>query len=180
MAKAYPISATDPFGAKRFDRSRAKTPYGYKRLILFAIALSSCASNYYSYSGSPVLTGNGGASKNINGIDLWVVGTPPRQYRVVGYIEDTRLGGPIPMAMRNPQLAAMVRKQGGDALLLSSDNEQIMGSFSTANASATGWGSATTFGNTTTFNGGANAFGTGMTMPIVRRSSRYYVIKYVN
>jgi hypothetical protein len=55
-----------------------------------------------------------------------------------------------------------------------------MGSFSTANATATGWGSATTFGNTATFNGGANAFGSGMTMPIVRRSSRYYVIKYVN
>jgi hypothetical protein len=33
MAKAYPISATDPFGAKRFERSRAKTPYGYKRLF---------------------------------------------------------------------------------------------------------------------------------------------------
>jgi hypothetical protein len=42
-----------------------------------------------------------------------------------------------------------------------------MGSFSTANATATGWGNATTFGNTTTFNGGANAFGSGMTMPIV-------------
>jgi hypothetical protein len=147
--------------------------------IVLAIALSSCASNYYSYSGSPVLTGNGGASKSINGIDLWVVGTPPRKYRVVGYIEDTRLGGPIPMAMRNPQLAAMVRQRGGDALLLSSDNEQIMGSFSTASASATGWGNATTFGNTTTFNGGANAFGTGTTMPIIRRSARYYVIKYI-
>jgi hypothetical protein len=33
MAKAYPISATDPFGAKRFEQSRAKTPYGYKRLF---------------------------------------------------------------------------------------------------------------------------------------------------
>jgi hypothetical protein len=56
-----------------------------------------------------------------------------------------------------------------------------MDSFSTANATATGWskGNATTFGNTTTFNGGANAFGSGMTMPIVHRSSRYYVIKYV-
>lgn len=28
-ANAYPSS--DPFGAKRFERSRAKTPYGYKR-----------------------------------------------------------------------------------------------------------------------------------------------------
>jgi hypothetical protein len=26
-------SSSDPFGAKRFERSRAKTPYGYKRLF---------------------------------------------------------------------------------------------------------------------------------------------------
>ncbi len=43
------------------------------------------------------------------------------------------------MAMCNPQVAAVVRKQGRDALLLSSDKEQVMGSFSTANATATGW-----------------------------------------
>ena len=32
-AKAMSASPSDPFGAKRFERSRAKTPYGYKRLF---------------------------------------------------------------------------------------------------------------------------------------------------
>lgn len=31
--KAMSASSSDPFGAKRFERSRAKTPYGYKRLF---------------------------------------------------------------------------------------------------------------------------------------------------
>jgi len=32
-AKAYQISSSDPFGAKRLARSRAKTPAGYERLF---------------------------------------------------------------------------------------------------------------------------------------------------
>jgi hypothetical protein len=147
--------------------------------VALAIALSSCATTYYGYSGSGVLVGKGGASTNINGIDLWIVGSPPRKFTIIGYIEDVRPGGPIPMAVRNSQLAAKTRTQGGDGLLLSSDVSDVVGSFSTMNATASGWGSATTFGNTTAFNGGASAFGTGVTMPVVRRTGRYYVIKYV-
>jgi hypothetical protein len=32
-AKAMSASSNDPFGAERFERSRARTPYGYKRLF---------------------------------------------------------------------------------------------------------------------------------------------------
>jgi hypothetical protein len=128
---------------------------------LFSIALLAlcvgCSSTYYTYSDAGVLRGHGGASKNVDGIDLWVVGTPPRKFRIIGYIEDSRPGGPIPMAARNPQLAALVRQRGGEGLLLNSDTTQVMGSFSTASATATGWGSATTFGGVTNFNGGARA-----------------------
>ena len=136
--------------------------------LALAIALSSCATTYYGYSGSGVLIGTGGASTNINGVDLWVVGTPARKYTIIGYIEDVRPGGPIPMAMRNSQLAAKARSQGGDGLLLSSDNSDVVGSISTMNVTATGWGNS------------ASAFGTGVTAPIIRRTGRYYVIKYVN
>lgn len=149
-------------------------------LLMSITLLSGCATSYYSYSGSPVLIGRGGASKSINGIDLWVIGSPARKYQVIGYIEDTRLGGPIPMAMRNPQIAGLVRQRGGDALLMSSDNEQFIGSFTTASASAYGSGTAYTYGDTTTWSGSANAYGNSMTVPIIRRSARYYVIKYVN
>jgi hypothetical protein len=148
-------------------------------LLTLTFTLAACSTTYYGYSGSGVLVGKGGASTNVNGIDLWIVGSPPRKFTIIGYIEDVRPGGPIPMAVRNSQLAAKAKTKGGDGLLLSSDVSDMVGTFSTANATATGWGSATTFGNTTTFNGGASAFGTGMTMPMIRRTGRYYVIKYV-
>lgn len=141
-------------------------------IIICALLLLASCSTYYTYSGSPVYTGQGGACKTIGGIDLWVIGTPPRQYRIVGYISDTRAGGPIPMAMRDSQLAGLTKARGGDGLLLSSDNEQVMGSMSTANA----WGTASQYGNVANFNGGAF----GMTAPILRRQAKYYVIKYIN
>jgi hypothetical protein len=156
-----------------------------KKLIVLllaglCLALSGCASSYYDYSGSPVLHGQGGASKNVGGIDIWVIGTPPRNYRIIGYVEDHRPAGPLTMAARNPQLAALCRQRGGDALLLSGEENEFMGSAGFATANATGWGNATTFGNQTTFNGGATAFGNGMSVALKRRNSRYYVIKYVN
>ncbi len=151
---------------------------------LLGIALSvlgvGCSSTYYTYSGSGVLIGKGGASKSVDGIDLWVVGTPPRKFMIIGYIEDSRPAGPPMMAARNPHLAALTKERGGDGLLLSSDETETMGIVSTANATATGWGTATTFGNVTNFSGGASAFGTGVSVPIMRREGRFYVIKYVN
>jgi hypothetical protein len=62
--------------------------------------------------------------------------TPPRKYYVVGYIEHSRPGGPIPTAIRNSQLAAKTREKGGDALILHSDNAYQVGSISTMNASS--------------------------------------------
>jgi hypothetical protein len=143
--------------------------------LLFLIpllVLAACSTTYYDYSGSGILIGQGGASTNINGIDLWIKGTPPRKYRVIGYIEDVRPGGPIPMAARNSQLAAKAKARGGDGLLLNSDDAQMVGTFSTASVNATGWGGPGYFG--------AHAFGTGATVPIIRRTGTYYVIKYVN
>ena len=80
----------------------------YFKLILLgaALALSACATDYYIYSGSPVYSGQGGASKNVNGVDFWVLGTLPRKFRIIGYIEDSRKRGIIEMATRDPNIAA--------------------------------------------------------------------------
>jgi hypothetical protein len=149
-------------------------------LLIPVLVLAACSTNYYDYSGSSVMTGTGGASRKVDGVDLWIQGTPPWKYRVIGYITDKRIGQGIAMMVRDGQLASQVRARGGDGLLMETDVESVMGTVSTASASATGWGNATTFGNTTTWNGGAHAFGSGMTMPIYRRNSTFYVIKYVN
>ena len=38
------------------------------------------------------------ASKNINEVDIWFVGTPLRKFKIIGYITDSRPAGPATMA----------------------------------------------------------------------------------
>jgi hypothetical protein len=148
-------------------------------LLAAVVSLAGCATEYYTYSGSPVIQGHGGASKRVDGIDLWVIGTPPRKFQVIGYIEDSRPGGPIPMAARDGQLAAKVRAAGGDGLIMSSDASRYIGTFTTANASAYTSGNVNFAGNGANFNANTNANANSVSMPIYRRDSRYFVIKYV-
>jgi hypothetical protein len=129
--------------------------------------VAGCSTNYYTYSGSGIYEGKGGASKNVDGVDIWLVGTPPRKFKIIGYVTDSRPGGPIPMAMRDSDLAAAAKKNGGDGILLKADQADFLGTYSTANATAV------TNGNVTT------AFGSGVSVPIVRREGQYYVIKYL-
>jgi len=90
-----------------------------KRRLLASLFLvltflgGGCSTNYYTYSGSGIYEGRGGASKNVNGVDIWLVGTPPRKFRIIGYITDSRPGGAIPMARRDADLAAAAKRNGG-------------------------------------------------------------------
>src|SRR5258708_2674698 len=100
-------------------------------LMTATLVLSACATDYYSYAGSPVYTGQGGASKNVNGVDFWVLGTPPRKFRIIGYIEDSRKRGIIEMATRDPNIAAKAKAAGGDAVIRTGDFEQYVATVST-------------------------------------------------
>ena len=159
----------------------------HKHLLLIGASLgmvatfAGCASTQYSqYSGSPVVIGQGGANRNINGIDFWIYGTPNRPYQIIGYIQDSRLGGPLAMAGRERGIAAQARSRGADGIIIQSDNKEFMGTIS--NGFANGWssGSGFAFGNGWNYNGnfGMNAFST--TTPIIQRNSTFLAIKYVN
>ena len=138
-------------------------------LLIFLLAVfAGCAdTEYYAYSGSGVYVGTGGASRSVDGVDLWVTGTPPRQFRIIGYITDERLGAPLAIAGRDRGMASKAKKAGGDGLLLTSEQTNGMGSYST--------GSAMAFANGNTI----TATGTGVSLPIIQRQAKYYVIKYV-
>jgi hypothetical protein len=136
--------------------------------FLVALLLAACVSTqYYTYSGSPVYTGTGGASKNVNGIDLWVTGSPPRRFMIIGYIEDSRPNRGIPLLTMQGDMVARAKQAGGDGLLLTAQQITYGGTVSSGNASAF------INGNTVT------AYGTGFAVPLTNRESRYYVIKYV-
>src|SRR5260221_3147009 len=111
-----------------------------KRRLLASLFLvltflgGGCSTNYYTYSGSGIYEGRGGVSKNVNGVDIWLVGTPPRKFRIIGYITDSRPGGAIPMARRDADLEAEAKKSGGDGILLKAEQTDFLGTYSTGNA----------------------------------------------
>jgi hypothetical protein len=86
-------------------------------LVILTGLCGGCSTNYYTYSGSGIYEGKGGASKNVNGVDIWLVGTPPLKFRIIGYITDRRPGGLIPMARRDADLAAILFEKLGDRFL---------------------------------------------------------------
>lgn len=147
-------------------------------VLVAAFLLGGCATKYYNYSGSETFQGTGGASETVNDIDIWIEGTPPRPFTIIGVITDNRPGGPIPMATRKGQITSLAKKNGGDAILFKFDESQFVGTYSSGSAFTSG--QATAYGSP----GYARAYGTstttstGMTQNINRRSSRFYVIKY--
>jgi hypothetical protein len=151
-------------------------PLGFAALIAaFGLLLSGCVTDYYAYQGGGPMIGQGGASKTINGVDIWLIGAPPRKFQIIGYIEDSRPGRGIAMAQRNSTLATLAKQHGGDGVLIQSDAAQYMGSITTGNAFTTANGSF--YGNG--FSGSALTTGTAVSAPIIRREGRFFVIKYL-
>ena len=103
-------------------------------LTLILVALGGCAPQYLPWQGGRVIPGSeqGGAVKRVAGIDFWESGAPNRPYVIVGLIQDTRPGGPLFMMHRAPQLAALAREKGADAVILKSSSSELAGAFGTA------------------------------------------------
>ncbi|MBC2652052.1 hypothetical protein H7F50_19100 [Novosphingobium flavum] len=93
------------------------------------------------YEGKPVVrTGEGGTKITKNGIDYWTSGEPPRRYQVIAMVQDKRDefwdGG---HAVGSPSIAAKVKKAGGDAVIIQSENEAGHGGgYSSTTGSASG------------------------------------------
>lgn len=149
-----------------------------KKLLLatfLAAVLSGCATtNYKEYVGGREVTGTGGAREMIDGMEVWSEGTPNRSFHVVGIIDDTRPGGPLPMASRLSDIVKKAKEAGGDAVLVYSEGSEVAGfvgnSFGTANATAYRSGNM------------VNAYGYGQTTsfsaPMRRAMTKAAVIKY--
>lgn len=143
-----------------------------KALIpLIALGLASCASTtFQNYEGASVTQGSGGTRTNVQGIDFWENGTPPRKFRVIGIIDDNRPGGMIPMRALKSDVAAKAKAAGADAVVLIGNASQITGfvgnaqSFTTVNAFNPNLATTNTFGTST---------------PVRRNSAKFAAIKYL-
>ncbi len=139
--------------------------------------------------------GTGGASKNVDGIDMWMEGTPPRKFLIIGVINDSRPGRGIAMLLRDGHIAAMAKEKGGDAVLLRFEETEHVAnisnstSFTSGSASAYTSGTANAYkvGNNINIDGRANTqiYGssststTGVTQSIIRKHTKVYVVKYL-
>ncbi len=75
--------------------------------------------------------GSGGELVIVDGMEMWSNGSPPRTFEIVGYITDRRgrTGpfGPLRMATRGRNIVTAARENGGDAVILVSDERQVVG-----------------------------------------------------
>ena len=70
--------------------------------------------------------GRGGAKEVVEGVEIWTDGSPPRTYRVIGLIEDTRRNAVIPQKSFKKDLAEAIRANGGSAgIILAKDVHQL-------------------------------------------------------
>jgi hypothetical protein len=129
--------------------------------IGIAFLLVACSTDFQRWEGPPIVReGNGGTRKNIHGMDVWMNGTPPMRYRVIGFIQtdETIDRGCIKTA----------RREGGDALILISRRSDFAGIVGSSSASVTAYGNM------------ATGYGNSFSAPVYRTSQLLAVIKYVH
>jgi hypothetical protein len=139
------------------------------------LLLSGCSTNYYSYEGGGVLVGQGGASKRVNGIDIWTIGAPARRYRIIGYITDSRPEEFVQIGGRDSSLAKLARDHGGDGILIHSDASRYTGTTTTTVVDSTYKEKKSGKKK----NGSSSTFVTETSEDQYQREGRFYVIKYL-
>lgn len=96
-------------------------------LSLAAILLSTPAVaklTFAAYDGpNQIVTGRGGAKIVKNGIEWWTDGEPPRSFRIIGILTDTREN---PRAIGNANIAAKVRSLGGNAVIVTRQSSRLV------------------------------------------------------
>lgn len=93
--------------------------------MLPAQVMAQAKVTFSAYEGPEVIkAGEGGTKVTKNGIDYWTSGTPPKKYQVIGMVQDKRDemwdGG---HAIGSPNIANKVKKAGGDAVIIQSQDE---------------------------------------------------------
>ncbi|KIE58393.1 hypothetical protein A946_07875 [Methylacidiphilum kamchatkense Kam1] len=89
-----------------------------KSLLFFLLLLGvwACSStNYIPYEGGGRQKGKGASVQQINGIDVWYDGLPPRPYKIIGIIHDRRSG--LRKSSLLKDITKKAKKMGADGLL---------------------------------------------------------------
>jgi hypothetical protein len=146
-----------------------------------ALLVASCSTDYQPLeSRAPVVREGGyGTRKVVDGVDIWTSGEPPRKYQVLGIINDERLQAPFEMARYYHDVAAKVKKAGGNGAIEVYSDSQITAivsnSFTTSSGTVSGYGAGNVaFGQ---YSGSSNT--TGFAAAQQHHSARFVVVKYL-
>ena len=78
---------------------------------------------FASYQGEAVRQGDGGTLIQRNGVDYWTTGSPPRMYKVVGVLTDSRSEDAFgKKAIDSKKLAKRIAEVGGNAAIVMDEN----------------------------------------------------------
>ena len=103
-------------------------------LLLALTLLAGCVSTrFVDYRGNDIYQGKGGGVRNINGIDIWEIGQPDCQFKIIGYVQQEKIeNSPLSRAIANSaeesEMIKEAKKHGGDAVVFLSSSSQIIGS----------------------------------------------------
>ncbi len=130
------------------------------------------AQEFTRYHGKDTIQeGMGGEMQEIDGIEFWTHGMPPRRFQLLGYITDSRLkSGLIGMARMKGQARSVCQKAkevGADAVVQVGSEVETTGHVSNAFAQGQRAGQS------------SHAFGSAQTTAVQRNHARFAVLKYL-
>src|SRR4051794_9084779 len=99
-------------------------------LVLTAASAAHAGLQFAQYEGSgSEQTGMGGTKISRGGVEFWTTGTPPRHYRILGVLTDTRYEAWGKKAVGSPGVAARIRELGGDAVIVLGRQDRSDGAY---------------------------------------------------
>ena len=100
------------------------------------VAITSCgvyqSTNYSEYRGDSITRGTGGTVKQVGGIDVWTTGTPNRQFKILGLVDQSYTNDNSAVSVlagmgRSAKIAKLAKSKGGDAIIYMDNSTKLTG-----------------------------------------------------
>lgn len=87
--------------------------------LTFVTPVHAAPKGFAPYEGkNPIAEGDGGTKVQASGVDYWTTGSPPRRFRVLGVLSDSRPArGFASDPTKSRALADRIKEAGGDAAI---------------------------------------------------------------
>ena len=94
--------------------------------VILSFAGCGTAPEFSEYQGPDRARGTGGMVQVVQGMDVWVQGTPPRRYRILGMMQSTG-GRHSDIDYETEQIVKAAEAKGADALIVVNADDQPAG-----------------------------------------------------